>query len=103
MPIIQQVRNGRADCLRVLLGAGADPNASDQGEVNSEPVRIAIERCKLGLLRTLMDHGAVLSLKMKDVGCDDTGVISLSRTQAHARCYIVLSLKSRNFKCVSAF
>ena len=56
---------GQMDSVQVLLGAGADPNITD--EIGYSCIFAAVDgRCSKDTLQTLIDHGANIDTKRKD-------------------------------------
>jgi hypothetical protein len=64
-PLLWASRNGHVEAVRLILEAGADPNA-DVGDEN--PLRAAVWRGSLAAARLLIDHGADTQINSEDGG-----------------------------------
>ncbi|KAL4424066.1 hypothetical protein ABPG75_001367 [Micractinium tetrahymenae] len=54
--LLQAVRHGHADCLDLLLAAGADPNKPSEGGVT--PLELAVQSCNLVAVQKLLAAGS---------------------------------------------
>ena len=57
-PLHYAAEGERIDIIRVLLEAGADVNANDEGRIGNTPLRDVAEECSLAVAAVLVEAGA---------------------------------------------
>lgn len=72
-PLHVVARRGNARCVRLLLEAGADPNA--KGDLGDSPLYWAVSRGNLEIARLLLEAGARID-EINESGYSDLGLCS---------------------------